>query len=219
MRKDLILLLSLILFFSACAPSQNAIQTAIAKTEAARPTATSIPPTNTPLPTATPTLLPTFTPVPKTALHKLLVTINDFATFSEYYKPNPLLNDKIAAPVGTVLDSCEESFEFGNLSFIGDVTIGLYRYEDELKAQYANHFLKDSAGDTNISITSTELKLPDDIWGKVDISGDVSVGATYKDVVINVEIVKTTGLEAPGMAYEAVILLKSQITHLEDGGY
>jgi hypothetical protein len=64
MKKALILLL---IFLSACAPSEAVmkvtVQAAIAQTQAALPSATAIP-TNTVFPTETPTLLPTDTLIP-----------------------------------------------------------------------------------------------------------------------------------------------------------
>lgn len=54
------LLITLFLMLVACSPSPQAIQTAIAQTQAANPTMTftPIPPTNTPTETPTPTLVP-----------------------------------------------------------------------------------------------------------------------------------------------------------------
>jgi hypothetical protein len=61
----LMLLISFAITFSACAPSEVAIQTAIAQTEEARPTETPKPTnttTSTPLPSPTFTEIPTRTP-------------------------------------------------------------------------------------------------------------------------------------------------------------
>jgi len=61
MRKFVIFLLFLA-FLAGCQPSEEAIQQAIAETEAARPTETQIPPTITPTMTITPTFTMTVTP-------------------------------------------------------------------------------------------------------------------------------------------------------------
>lgn len=65
MTKACVLLIALLCLLVACGPSPQAIQAALEQTEAARPTATPIPPTSTtmpsdtPAPTATLTLEPT----------------------------------------------------------------------------------------------------------------------------------------------------------------
>lgn len=64
MKKTILVLIILGVMLSACGNSESAIVTAIAETEAARPTETPIPQTatNTPEPSATYTLAPTTTP-------------------------------------------------------------------------------------------------------------------------------------------------------------
>lgn len=62
MKKVLLVVILLTLALSACGSSENAIQTAIAKTQVAMPTETSLPSTKTPTPTLTPT--PTITASP-----------------------------------------------------------------------------------------------------------------------------------------------------------
>ncbi len=62
MERIFILLVTTVLLV-ACSPSENAVQTAIALTEEAKPTETPLP-TNTPEPTATFTAVPTSTPKP-----------------------------------------------------------------------------------------------------------------------------------------------------------
>jgi hypothetical protein len=64
MKKTTLLICALLVLVSCSnAPSQDAIQTAIAKTQEALPTSTSLP-TNTPTPIPSPTLVPTETPKP-----------------------------------------------------------------------------------------------------------------------------------------------------------
>lgn len=68
MKKTIWLILAVIVFLSACSsvPKEDQIQTAIVLTEAAKPTSTPLPPTDTPtpMPTSTPTPKPTKTPTP-----------------------------------------------------------------------------------------------------------------------------------------------------------
>ena len=81
--KFLIMVLTLCLL-AACAPSDTAIQTAIAQTQTAIPSTATPYPTYTPYPTATipPTFTPTQTPVPGVAS---FLKINDFSCKDEDY--------------------------------------------------------------------------------------------------------------------------------------
>jgi len=69
--KQFVITLSLVILCSACTPSEDAIQTAMAQTQEAAPnnTPTSIPPTHTPMPTHTP--FPTQTVLPTATLEPL----------------------------------------------------------------------------------------------------------------------------------------------------
>lgn len=63
MKRILVFLTVALIILVSCSPSETAIQTAIAQTEAAKPTDTKAPvDTATPVPTATETQLPTSTP-------------------------------------------------------------------------------------------------------------------------------------------------------------
>jgi len=84
---------------TACAPSQASIQTAMAQTQAAKPTSTFtlIPPTETPTetPTSTPTETPTITPSPTPDLQVIqldpkdfLLQKSDLPLDAKYYLPN-----------------------------------------------------------------------------------------------------------------------------------
>jgi len=64
MKKISILFLIAIIFVAGCQPSEKAIQTAIAQTQAAITQPQTAIPTATPLDTLTPTITPTFTPLP-----------------------------------------------------------------------------------------------------------------------------------------------------------
>ncbi len=106
-------LLIVVLFVSGCQPSETAIQTAIAQTQAANPTSTftPIPPTETPTetPTVTPTETPTITPSPTPDLRVIqldpkdfLLQKSDLPLDAKYYLPNelwigPLHNEQIVS--------------------------------------------------------------------------------------------------------------------------
>ncbi len=80
---------SLVMFVSACAPSEQAIQTALAKTQEAAPTNTStaVPPTKTPTATVTPSPTPdvrVITADPK----EFLLDADDLPREGKYYLPN-----------------------------------------------------------------------------------------------------------------------------------
>lgn len=80
--KYVLITLLLGLIFTACAPSEAAIQTAMAQTQAALPTATYTPePTETPLPTLTPTITPI--PLSEIDLESLVFAEGDFPPFYE----------------------------------------------------------------------------------------------------------------------------------------
>jgi hypothetical protein len=94
-----ILLLFSIVFIFGCQPSEQAIQTAMAQTQAAMPTATQtkiLPtvtplPTNTPIPTATATIVPTPTPdlrVIDIDPRKLVLQKNDLPPSGKYILPD-----------------------------------------------------------------------------------------------------------------------------------
>jgi hypothetical protein len=92
-KEKSILTLSLILLFTGCQPSVQAIQTADAQTQAANPTYTSTPvPTLTSIPTPTPTPIPSSTPdvrIINTDIQKFLLQQTDLPPEGRYYLPAP----------------------------------------------------------------------------------------------------------------------------------
>ncbi len=95
MKNFYALLFIVVLFGSGCQPSDTAIQTAMAQTQAANPTSTftPIPPTETP--TTTPTETPTITPSPTPDLRVIqldpkdfLLQKSDLPLDAKYYLPN-----------------------------------------------------------------------------------------------------------------------------------
>jgi len=97
MKNFSALLLIVGLFVSGCQPSETAIQTAMAQTQAANPTSTftPIPPTPTVTPTETPTITPTITPSPTPDLRiiqldpkEFLLQKSDLPLDAKYYLPN-----------------------------------------------------------------------------------------------------------------------------------
>jgi hypothetical protein len=83
-------LFPLLLVLSACAPSTEAVQTAIAETQLAAATGTPIPPTKTPAPTATSTIVPTPTPdvrVLKIDPQELMLSLADLPPEGKYTLP------------------------------------------------------------------------------------------------------------------------------------
>lgn len=111
--KQLIMLITSAFLISACvpsAPSAEVIQTAIAQTQAADPTVTSVPtlsptPSPTLAPSATPTSSPTATPdqrVIDVNPKKLVLTKADFPSDGQYFLPSggsygPVTNSEIVA--------------------------------------------------------------------------------------------------------------------------
>jgi len=102
MNKLYILFLIFVIFIAGCQPSETVVQTAIAQTQVAFPTATQIP-TDTPMPTSTATIIPS--PTPDIRLididpRKLLLQTSDLPNEGKYYLPgegwtSPLLNSEI----------------------------------------------------------------------------------------------------------------------------
>lgn len=105
MKKLSVLFLIAIIFITGCQPSETAVQTAIAQTQVALPTAMQIP-TDTPLPptpTSTATIVPS--PTPDIRLididpRNLLLQTNDLPIEGKYYLPgegwtSPVLNSEI----------------------------------------------------------------------------------------------------------------------------
>jgi hypothetical protein len=126
------LLVTLVLFLAACSPQvvdPGLVQTAIAQTEASKPTETLAVPSNTPAPTTTrtetPTITSTFTPLPtETPTHtptptldlrvididpqKLLLKTTDLPVNAKYYLPgsewiSPHRNSEILSGMGVDL--------------------------------------------------------------------------------------------------------------------
>ncbi len=107
MKKWVAIFVLVIIFISACAPSQDAVQTAIAQTQIAMPTSTAtFSPTSTPTPTITPSPSPTpdlrvITTDPK----EFLMSTTDLPSEAKYYLPNsnwisPHRNNEIIQAMG-----------------------------------------------------------------------------------------------------------------------
>jgi len=104
MKAKWILIGLSIVILAACAPSADAVSTAIAQTQAANPTATRTP-TKTPPPTATATLTPS--PTPDTRVidsdpRELLLQKSNLPALGKYYLPgeswmSPLTNSEIVS--------------------------------------------------------------------------------------------------------------------------
>lgn len=116
MKKLSALLLIALLLVTGCQPSESAIQTAVAQTQAAQPTSTPQPtatqiPTDTPMPTATATITSSPSPTPDVRLididpRKLLLQKSDLPSEGKYYLPNetwtsPHRNSEIVSSWGT----------------------------------------------------------------------------------------------------------------------
>lgn len=215
-------MLIVIVLLAACGPTsaqiQQTVQMRMAQTEAARPTATFTPipiatrtmtPTATPTVTQTNTLLPTFTPmptqteVPKVALRKLLITITDFANMSDFYYPNPIVSDEPNTG-GYVIVSTSETFQ-GKETAFGTVTISLYRYQDAITAKEINDGLKLGAPPFDVSFS---VPVPDNFWVGADLVGNLFASATYKEILINLQIEAKPGMTARDMSSFALLLIK-----------
>jgi len=109
--KKLLLVLFIAIILGACAPSESAVNTAIAQTQAANPTPTFTPkPTFTPTPTITPTITPSPSPTPDLRVIKIepkefLLKADDLPPEGKYYLPasdwiSPHHNSEIIQSMG-----------------------------------------------------------------------------------------------------------------------
>lgn len=147
MKKLILLVLAFIL--TACAPSEAAIQTSIAKTQTAMPTST---PTPTPMPTQTPT--PTPIPLSKINLDNILLVDGDLPNgFSKMpigrYTNNPVLGE-ISGQEQMVVQ------EFSKVNE-GKGLVAVYLFQDTVKLNQAYNIAKgelDSMGNWKVSETN-----------------------------------------------------------------
>jgi hypothetical protein len=118
-NKLMTLLVVFGLLLTSCGNSESAVQTAIAQTETAKPTATYTPtPTSTPTPTppatATHTSTPTPTPTPEPGLSVLVLSADDF--------PDTYLEDISLEDMGVSLeDLSSEGFQVESFFAMADL--------------------------------------------------------------------------------------------------
>ncbi len=119
MKKNILIITSFVLFLFACSPSNNAIQTAIAQTQAAFPTNTKIPAPPTFSPTLMPTTQPTKIPAPRVLLpvRGLYVQFERRGfpywywsgdVINDFYKYDDLVGHTVAEEVALQLDKMKE---------------------------------------------------------------------------------------------------------------
>lgn len=224
MRNILPALIIVILAGCSAPPMVTPKATSIQPTNIPITTSTSVstvPPisTDTPMPTmdiptTTSSPTPTRAPTPTVPLRKVLITISDFATLSDFYGANPILIDKNnVAPI--MLDSSKETF-IAKDSDNGKVEISLIRYKKATDAKDINDGMKSAFTmfDKTFSVTQ-----PDNFWVGSDLVGEVWASATHNDVLIQVVIDHSVSVEPESLASFALMLIKNQVLRLIDGGY
>lgn len=148
------ILVFLALVLSACGPSPAQLETAIAQTQAALPTATPIPPTAT--------LEPTPTPKPK-PLTELVLAHDSFPSdFTDLYDKNPIKID-----TRLDIDVAVESVSFFySADDAPGLIINLVRLQNAGQRVRVNRLLKENftaSGDA-VKMPSIRVELPDDLW-------------------------------------------------------
>jgi hypothetical protein len=124
--KKIFVVVLILMVLTACQPSEEAIQKAIAETEAARPTETQIPPTEMPENTATNTKVPTSTKIPTSTI---LPTIEPTSTVS----PQDITNTLLDGVEILVLEMAEDDVDSFNLKRMNENVM-----EIELKTRWAS---------------------------------------------------------------------------------
>ena len=234
MRKYLVTVLFLWLLV-ACSPSEGAIQTALAETQAAIPTATLtlVPPTETPTPTFTPTETPTPTPT-ETPTATETPTQSPTATplpgLSEVMltgeEVNQLLN--VWMPVGLKqnLNNCVA--DCASMIWIerGQGRSNLLIYLVMVKTAEQGEAFRRNLVSSNIEEGYQEfappavISLPDVTWVGTREKQEMYVVTQFNEIVVVVYLNNPDNFnEASDGAVAAALYAQMQIEKLEKAGY